>query len=398
MAFCPNCGTPNTDQVEKCVACGFELSQKQQKAKFKGTIMMSGIKATGGVPSLATAPTQPPPPAPEAPAAPTASLPPPASEPLPPTRNPNFQKTMVGHMAPPPRAPGGAGAPAAPAAPSVPMAPRTPAELRSTAAEGRAPTMMGTGAQFGVPAHPESPAGAPSRTTFGTDGAGTAPGHAAAPGYGEPGSPGVPRVDTPSRGSFDGGISRASGYEGTGSGRMSGFDSMAPQNEATKPSPGKVLAIGCVGAAAVFFIVTALLWYALGPKIRAWMNGNQSDTEAVAWQASITQSLTQVAELCQRNCQEASPYFHQAKQLALLGESKLLTPARAQKLGDIANTKAEMLHNTDDAALAKELGLDPQQCARVLAGTAKVISCSVPEPGSPRSVLRIVHLSGIGTL
>ena len=45
MAFCPNCGTPNTDQAEKCVACGFELIVPKQKAKFKGTIMMSGIKA-----------------------------------------------------------------------------------------------------------------------------------------------------------------------------------------------------------------------------------------------------------------------------------------------------------------------------------------------------------------
>src|ERR1700710_1908032 len=51
MAFCPNCGTPNTDQAEKCVACGFELIVPKQKAKFKGTIMMSGIKA----PTLAEA-------------------------------------------------------------------------------------------------------------------------------------------------------------------------------------------------------------------------------------------------------------------------------------------------------------------------------------------------------
>ncbi len=36
MAFCPNCGTPNTDQAEKCVSCSFDLAPKAQKAKFKG--------------------------------------------------------------------------------------------------------------------------------------------------------------------------------------------------------------------------------------------------------------------------------------------------------------------------------------------------------------------------
>src|SRR5690349_9058947 len=34
MAFCPNCGTPNTDQAAKCVSCAFELAPAQ-KAKFK---------------------------------------------------------------------------------------------------------------------------------------------------------------------------------------------------------------------------------------------------------------------------------------------------------------------------------------------------------------------------
>src|SRR5687768_3522241 len=69
MAFCPNCGTPNTDQAEKCVSCSFDLAPKQ-KAKFKGTIMMQGVQLPGAAPTpsaataTAAAPTAPPAPAP----------------------------------------------------------------------------------------------------------------------------------------------------------------------------------------------------------------------------------------------------------------------------------------------------------------------------------------------
>ena len=363
MAFCPNCGTPNTEQAEKCVACAFELSHKQ-KAKFKGTIMMSGIKATGGTPSLGTAPTAPPPydTAPQA-AAPSLPPPKPISEPPPAGgRSANFQKTMVGHIAPPPAAPGG---------PTSPGAPRS--------SDGYPISAPGPSPQLGAP---RSEPGAPlPHTRFGTTADDTASRLGSlSPAYGEPGSPGYTRSDS-------------------ADGRMAGFDSTLPPDSPSKPNPSKVLAIGCIGAAAVFCIVSSLLYYALGSKVREWLSDNDdSDAEAVAWQASMTQALTQVAELCSKDCQEASPYFHARKQAALLGESKLLTPERVSKLGDIPHTKAEMLHRTDDAERATELGLDPQQCARVIAGTAKVISCSVPEPGSPRSVLRIVHLSGIGTL
>jgi hypothetical protein len=367
MAFCPNCGTPNTDQAEKCVACSFDLAP-QQKAKFRGTIIMSGIKAT---PSLATAETVPPPPE-TAPS--TAVQPPPKSIPppeparpsLPAGRNPSFQQTMVGHMAP------------------LASARSTRAETTSAPSD-IARTNQGTDAPIGATTgsgRTTMPGSVPTPATFSASGTGTTIGPAAVPSYGEPGSPGIPRGDI---------MSRESPSPAT-------HESTVPPSAPSTPNPGKVLAIGCITAFAIFCVVSGLLYYAIAPKLRLWLRGGDHDAEAVAWQASITQSLTQVAALCQRNCQDASPYFHRAKQAVLLGETKLLTPDRVVKLSDVGNTKAEMLHRTDDADRARDLGLDPQQCARVLAGTAKVISCSVPDPEGPNSVLRIVHLSGIGTL
>lgn len=359
MAFCPNCGTPNTDQAEKCVACSFELAPKQ-KAKFKGTIMMSGIKAT---PGIATAETVPPPPDPATSAPiqpPPKSIPPP--EPMPPTTasgRPSFQKTMVGHMA-------------APLAPS-----------NSTLSETTAPVPDTSRPSFGTPVTSRGATSTLAHTTFGTtsaSGTGTTIGPAVVPNYGEPGSPGIPRRD-----------SRAHERPRTT------YETTEPPSAPSTPDPRKVLVIGCITAFAIFCIVSGLFYYALWPKLRGWLSNSERDAKAVTWQTSITQSLVQVAALCKLDCQEASPYFHDAKHAALLGESKLLTPERVAKLSDLANTKAEMLHRTDDADRARELGLDPQQCARVLAGTAKVISCNLPDLQG-HSVLRIVHLSGIGTL
>src|SRR5262245_14666355 len=59
MPFCPTCGTPNTDQAEKCVACAYELIVPKHRAKFKGTIMMSGIKAPSSSAEAAEAPAPP---------------------------------------------------------------------------------------------------------------------------------------------------------------------------------------------------------------------------------------------------------------------------------------------------------------------------------------------------
>src|SRR5690349_7091659 len=91
MAFCPNCGTPNTDQAQKCVSCSFEL-QPKQKAKFKGTMLMTGVQA----------PQMPKGPAP-------ASAPAQAPAPAPAAKNLGFEKTMMGGAV--------VGTPQAPAAP-----------------------------------------------------------------------------------------------------------------------------------------------------------------------------------------------------------------------------------------------------------------------------------------
>jgi hypothetical protein len=101
--------------------------------------------------------------------------------------------------------------------------------------------------------------------------------------------------------------------------------------------------------------------------------------------------------LCQTDCQAAGVYFHPDVQAALVGEAKQLTPMRATKLADPTTSQAAMLDTTDDAQIATKLQLDPAQCVRVVAGSAKVIGCSVPTPGGQPN-LRIVHLTGIGAL
>jgi len=70
---------------------------------------------------------------------------------------------------------------------------------------------------------------------------------------------------------------------------------------------------------------------------------------------------------------------------------------RLAKLIDPTQSQAKMLNATEDVGIAQALNLDPTQCVRIVAGTAKVIGCSVPDPSGTAS-LRIVHLVGIGTL
>jgi hypothetical protein len=342
MAFCPNCGTPNTDQAEKCVSCGFELGQKQ-KAKFKGTIMMSGINVPGQAPTPsapANTPTNAPPPA-----APAASAAAPASTPTsnPPDRNLAFQKTMVGHagMVPPPAQP-------------------RPAPGPTTNELAHAPTMQGAGPAPGAVATGKANAGGAADASWSSSAAS-----------------GTGRFSDPS-------------------GRISSdVDSRFPSS-ANKPNPGKALAIGCAALVVLTLAFVGIVWALFGSKI-ASMFGDDSGGEALAWQASIGQSLAQVAALCQSDCQQAAVFFHASAQSAV-GEGKNLTEARIRTLSDPASSKAEMLDGTGDEEIAKKLGLDAQQCARITAGMAKVVSCSVPEPDGKPSVLRIIHLSGLGSL
>jgi len=114
--FCPNCGTPNTDEATACAKCGTALTAAGPKvapSKFKGTMMMSGV-------------TPPRPQGPGAglppPAAPAPAAAPPAAAPES-KQNLAFQATMLGPMTPPPGMPplgappaGGGGFGAAPPA------------------------------------------------------------------------------------------------------------------------------------------------------------------------------------------------------------------------------------------------------------------------------------------
>jgi hypothetical protein len=150
MAFCPNCGTPNTEQAVKCVSCGFELAPAQQKGKFKGTIMMSGVKAPLAQPASAPAP------APSAAPAPQSA--PPAN------RNLAFEKTMLGPMAAVPQAPAAPNPDLASAATLEGPAPSNPPQRSSGEPISRAPAASFSGAadaygsaQDAYPArHPDS--------------------------------------------------------------------------------------------------------------------------------------------------------------------------------------------------------------------------------------------------
>jgi ribosomal protein L40E len=394
MAFCPNCGTPNTEQAERCVACGYELIVPKQKAKFKGTIMMSGIKAPAAA--------QPePPPAPPPPAA-KSSIPPPAAAATPPKRNLNYQKTMMGQ--PPivlPSKPEPAKAePAKPASAPPPDLGTMPTMQGNAPIPSLPPfSQSNTPQSFAQPSLP--PTAANNTREFQPDLALSQPMRPQSP---APSSP-TPSSPTPKPSpSTYGGATFAGGKPSSptlGAGRPApiggAYESTMPP--AAPPNPAKVIAVGCGVVLALFLVVGGVLWFAFGDRIKALFGGEteSGSAEAAAWHASIAQSLTKVNELCQSDCGQAGVFFHPLKQNTLIGEARALTAARVAKLNDPANSTATMLDRTDDASIATQLGLDPQQCARVVAGGAKVISCSVPDPGKP-SVLRIVALSGISTL
>jgi hypothetical protein len=387
MAFCPNCGTPNTEQAERCVACGFELIVPKQKAKFKGTIMMSGIKAPASLAEAAVPEPAPPQPASSAPA----SLPPA------PSRNPNYQKTMLGQapvVLPKPEATP-ASVPPADLGTMPTMQGASP--LRSTSPLHQGASTLQPSPQPSLP--PASYAGNSTPNLAATNPLGSLPRSTAAPMPGQSAHGGF-TPPSPSGGAGYGGCAFANGATVDVARPSLGgtHDSTVPP--AAGPNPAKVIAVGCGVVLALMLIVGGALWFAFGDRIRGLFGGASvaSAAEAAAWHASIGQSLTKVNELCATDCAQAGVFFHPLKQAALLGEARALTPARVAKLNDPATASAMMLDHTDEGAVATQLGLDPQQCARVTTGGAKVISCSVPDATGKPSVLRIVQLSGVDTL
>jgi hypothetical protein len=390
MAFCPNCGTPNTEQAERCVACGFELIVPKQKAKFKGTIMMSGIKAPTAPQTEPTSKSGEPEPAPEAAPQALPALP----------RKANYQKTMMGQ--PPIALP-----------PKQEPAPAPHVDL------GTMPTLQGQSPLHASASSSAEPLPQPSLPPLASTNTrefqpdlgltnplgGPARGAASTPTPSQPQRSMPAPAPQPTQGgfaSYGGNASFGSGKSSTlGPSRVSmggAYESTLPP--AAPPNPAKVIAVGCGVVLALFVVVGGALWFAFGDRIKALLGGEgeASSAEAAAWHASIGQSLAKVNELCAVDCAQAGVFFHPLKQAALLGEARALTPARVAKLSDPASASAVMLDHTDDSAVATQLGLDPQQCARVTAGGATAISCSVPDPTGKPSVLRIVQLSGVGTL
>jgi hypothetical protein len=370
MAFCPNCGTPNTDQAEKCVSCAFELAPKQ-KAKFKGTIMMSGVQAPT---TPATGGAQPP-------AAPPPAAPPPAGAG---GKNLAFEKTIMGPMAAPP------GVVPAPAAHAPEFQSRGPAPAQSPAPApqldlSRAATVEGP-APFPQIAHTpqsgfSSPASAPPAVQMSA-----------------PAAPAVPMGGGFGGGEGSGGFSNSGGFGGGGGGNTGGFggDSMAPPAP-PKSNTGKILLIGCAGLLVLACLILGVGFFVAKDKLAAIGTAVNNEGETFEWRASVGQSLAQIEKMCETDCKAAAVYFHPQVQAALESEAKGLTPIRLAKLIDPTQSQAKMLNATEDAGIAQALNLDPTQCVRIVAGTAKVIGCSVPDPSGTAS-LRIVHLVGIGTL
>ncbi len=103
MAFCPECGKSATAEGGKCVHCGFDLGTKSkpEKARFKGTMIMSAPVQKDAAPPATPA-------APAAPAAVPAAPPPAAETPTPAgsaVPKPGLKATMVGaNIAVPPMA------------------------------------------------------------------------------------------------------------------------------------------------------------------------------------------------------------------------------------------------------------------------------------------------------
>lgn len=415
MAFCPNCGTPNTDQAEKCVACSFDLSPKP-KGRFKGTIMMQGTQ----VPTAPQAPAQP---TPQAAPAPSTTQPQQPRPSAPSGKNMAFEKTMMGGTGlglPPTGAFGTPGVP--PAGFNAPTTPAPAPDLgRAPTVEGPRPGGFGNASDsrnspqgFGAGS---PPGGFSSGGAFGGDapaqGAGGFGGASSGGGFG--GSSATP---TPSgfgntgggfgggsgggfgntAGSFQnpsGGFANVGGNTGGGFGNTGGGfgNSVAP----VKPNNNKMIVLGCGGAILLTLIAVAVL-LTVGSKRPGGLFGDGGrDSAALEWRGSLSTALVQVAALCQADCQSAAVYFHQDVQASLLEQAKLLTPARATKLADPTQSEAQMLDQTDDANIAEKLKLDAAQCVRVSAAAVKVVGCSVPTPGG-RANLRIVHMEGVGSL
>jgi len=341
MAFCPNCGTPNTDQAVKCVSCAFELAPAQ-KAKFKGTIMMG---------QAVQLPQQPPTANPQATPPASNSASPGAAPGQAGPRNMAFEKTMLGPVT---------GVP--------PLAAPTPA-VDPHQDLGRAATVEGPAPQFTPP--PQSSTPAPTATA-------SAGGYASSSSY------------TTGSGY---GSAESAGY---GGGSYAGDDG-APPAGLPKANTGKVLAIGCAVVLVMSCLIGGVMYFMAKKQLSALVGSAQDETATLAWRGTLSQALQQVSAMCASNCESAANYFHPSVQATLLGQAKELTAERLAKLVDPAQTQAAMLNATEDGAIATALGLDPQLCVRLASASAKVVGCSVPNPSGPAD-MRIVHLSGLETL
>ncbi len=371
MAFCPNCGTPNTDQAEKCVSCSFELAPKQ-KAKFKGTIMMSGVQAPTGQPGAAPPAAAPPPAArPPGPVvfSPGSNAPVAAKPAGAPVRSLAFEKTMMGPMAVPP----GTGMSHTPT-PGVPIA-APPADL------GRAATVEQQAPSFQQPAAYQQPAAAPQ------------PAFQQPASFQQPVAP-APSLQQPAARSAPagGGYSGSSDTGDFGSARSSGggFHSESDLPQLPKNNTGKTIGI-------VFAVLIVVACAVLGVTMMM-KDKQQSEGPTLEWRTRVAQALENVIEICKTDCQGAAIYFHPQLKAELTGQAKGLTQAGLAKLVDPAQSEAQMLDGTDDSSLATRLSLDPQQCVRITSGSAKIVGCSVPEPGGTTSSMRIIVLDGVASL
>lgn len=343
MAYCPHCGKRNTEQATACVSCGepFEPEKKPGGSKLKGTMMMGGARPEGAPPKntpRSRPPSQPP-------------------EPKPPSGG-RFKKTMLGPAAaaPPP--------PATTADASEPRPETDPAGTAAPPAEGATgfePTQQALpNTAFDTQRAPqdEPPVGATDPTIAS--------------------QPPPPRA-SPGPASDLGGPAAFPGEEGIPGAR--------------NPRALLYMGAGCLAALVLVAVITAVV--SSGPILAFLGLADEATTaaEGVVMRGTAVMTLQRVHAACSSgSCDAAADAFHPKVREALLPRAEAVDEAMLDHLSDLDRSNAEPLDETDDAALAEDLGIPPEQCSRLAGGDVKVVTCG-NEDGTPR----IIHLEASST-
>lgn len=346
MAYCPHCGKRNSEQATACVSCGEPLEPKKKAgaSRFKGTVMMGGTRPEGGPPKN-TPPSQPPEPKPKG--------------------GRGFKKTMLGPAAAAPPAGGDASKHQPPYRANTAQSSDARSGPTGTAPWLDAPRPEGTtGFDPTLPAPPgeafDPTLPAPPSEAFEPQGALRD----------EPPSPKLDSSDLGGPAAFPG----EDGIPG-----------------ARNPRALLYMGAGCLAALVLVAVVTAVV--CSGPVLAFLGLADDATTAAkgVVMRGTAVMTLQRVRAACASgHCDAAADAFHPKVREALLPNADALNEAILERLSDLQRAHAEPLDETDDAHLAEELGIPPEQCARLTGGEVKVVTC-----GSEEGPTRIIHLEGL---